>query len=88
MDTLAQISHAMASQAEPNAKLRRIAAVTAIHTDRMYSALGAPAGSKRSLVAIGAEPVDEYFNDEAWLDDEADEAWLDDEADEARPATG
>ena len=84
-DTLAQIAHAMASQAEPNAKLRRIAAVTALHTDLMYSALGAPAGRKRSVVAIGAEPVVEYFNDEA---EEADEAWLDDEADEARPATG
>ena len=81
MDALAEISHGMASHLEPNAKVRRIAAVTAIHTDRMYSSMGAPAGSKRSLVAIGAEPVVEYSQ-------ESDEVWLDDEADEARPATG
>ena len=78
IDTLAQISHTMASQVDPIAKLRRIAAVTAIHTDMMYSALRAPA-------AIGAAPAVEDFDDEV---EEADEAWPDDEADEARPATG
>ena len=53
--------------------------MTALHTDLMYSALVAPAGRKRSVPAIGAEPVEA---------EEADEVWLDDEADEARPATG
>ena len=86
IDTLAQISHTMASQVDPIAKLRRIAAVTAIHTDMMYSALGAPAARKPSVVlAIGAAPAVEDFDDEV---EEADEAWPDDEADEARPATG
>ena len=84
--TLAEIAHAMESRAHPNAKLRRIAALTAMHTDMVYSALGLLAVRKRSVVpAIGAEPEVEYFDDEV---EEADEAWPDDEADEARPATG
>ena len=40
--TLAEIAHAMESRAHPNAKLRLIAAVTAQHTDYVYSALGRP----------------------------------------------
>ena len=84
--TLAEIAHAMESRAHPNAKLRRIAALTAQHSDMVYSALGLLAVRKRSVVpAIGAEPEVEYFDDEV---EEADEAWPDDEADEARPATG
>ena len=83
-DTLAQISHAMASQASSSAKLRRIAALTAIHTDMAYSCLDALAGRKPSVVlAIGAALAVEDFDDEV---EEADEAWPDDEADEEEQA--
>ena len=79
MHTLAQISHAMASQAQPSAKLRRIAALAAIHTDMAYSCLDPPAKRKPSVViAIGAAPAGEDFDDDTWEREEGAPTWPED----------
>ena len=79
MHTLAQISHAMASQAQPSAKLRRIAALAAIHTDMAYSCVDPPATRKPSVViAIGAAPAGEDFDDDAWEREEGAPTWPED----------